>query len=197
VRRWSTPGAGCSPAVPSRGRAHEHGTEIYRTFVFDVCGCHEDWDRAPAFTQVVADIRRVAGDRRSSPSSAARRFHRRLALCARALGPERVLGLYVDTGFMREGDAEAMQYLKSTVARRAVRLADRSADFFARLRGVTHPEDKRAIIGETFIAVQEDEFARWVCVRTSGCSAGDDLSRHDRIGWRPPRAKIKTHHNRV
>jgi len=53
-----------------------------------------------------------------------RRFHRRLSPSARrALGPERVLGLYVDTGFMREGDAEAMQYLKSTVGERAVRLA--------------------------------------------------------------------------
>src|SRR5215467_14819641 len=40
------------------------------------------------------------------------------------------------------------------------RLVDRSGDFFGRLRGVTHPEGKRAIIGETFVAVQEDEFAR-------------------------------------
>ncbi len=84
----------------------EHGTEIYRTFVFDVCGCREDWDPRARVDQVVADIRRAAGDRKvffliSGGVDSTVAF----SLCARTLGPERVLGLYVDTGFMREGDA--------------------------------------------------------------------------------------------
>jgi len=108
----------------------------------------------------VADIRRVAGDRKvffliSGGVDSTVAF----SLCARALGPERVLGLYVDTGFMREGDAEAMQYLKSTVGERAVRLgtaARTSSPGCAR-----HPSRGQARHHrETFIAVQEDEFAR-------------------------------------
>jgi GMP synthase (glutamine-hydrolysing) len=120
------------------------------------------------------------------------------SLCAKALGPERVLGLYVDTGFMREGDAEAMQYLTSTVGERAVRLADRSADFFGRLRGVTHPEAKRAIIGETFVAVQEDEFTR-LGLREGDWLLGQGTIYPDTIesGGARHAAKIKTHHNRV
>jgi len=79
----------------------EHGTEIYRTFVFDVCGCLRGLGSARRVTQVVADIRRVAGDRKvffliSGGVDSTVAF----SLCARALGPERVLGLYVDTGFM-------------------------------------------------------------------------------------------------
>ena len=177
----------------------EHGTEIYRTFVFDICGCREDWDPRARVEHVVADIRRVAADRKvffliSGGVDSTVAF----ALCARALGPERVLGLYVDTGFMRDGDAEAMQYLRSTLGDRAVRLADRSADFFGRLAGVTHPEDKRAIIGETFLTVQEDEFAR-LGLRESEWLLGQGTIYPDTIesGGAKHAAKIKTHHNRV
>ncbi len=177
----------------------EHGTEIYRTFVFDICGCREDWDPRARVEHVVADIRRVAADRKvffliSGGVDSTVAF----ALCARALGPERVLGLYVDTGFMRDGDAEAMQYLRSTLGDRAVRLVDRSADFFGRLAGVTHPEDKRAIIGETFLTVQEDEFAR-LGLRESEWLLGQGTIYPDTIesGGAKHAAKIKTHHNRV
>jgi GMP synthase (glutamine-hydrolysing) len=177
----------------------EHGTEIYRTFVFDVCGCREDWDPRARVEHVVADIRRVAVNRKvffliSGGVDSTVAF----ALCARALGPERVLGLYVDTGFMREGDAEAMQYLRSTLGDRAVRLADRSADFLGRLAGVTHPEHKRAIIGETFLTVQEDEFAR-LGLREDEWLLGQGTIYPDTIesGGAKHAAKIKTHHNRV
>jgi GMP synthase (glutamine-hydrolysing) len=177
----------------------EHGTEIYRTFVFDVCGCRADWDPRARVEHVIADIRRVAGERKvffliSGGVDSTVAF----SLCARALGSERVLGLYVDTGFMREGDAEAMQYLRGTLGERAVRLVDRSADFFARLRGVTHPEDKRAIIGETFVAVQEDEFGR-LGLDPDGWLLGQGTIYPDTIesGGARHAAKIKTHHNRV
>src|SRR2546430_14288257 len=177
----------------------EHGTEIYRTFVFDVCGCREDWDPRARVDQVVADIRRAAGDRKvffliSGGVDSTVAF----SLCARALGPERVLGLYVDTGFMREGDAEAMQYLTTALGARTVRRVDRSADFFGRLRGVIHPEDKRAIIGETFVAVQEDEFAR-LGLREEEWRLGQGTIYPDTIesGGARHAAKIKTHHNRV
>jgi GMP synthase (glutamine-hydrolysing) len=177
----------------------EYGTEILKTFVFDVCRCRQDWEPRARLEHVIADIRRVAGDRKvffliSGGVDSTVAF----TLCARALGAERVLGLYVDTGFMREGDADAMQYLRSTLGERAVRLADRSADFFDRLHGVTHPEDKRAIIGETFVAVQEDEFVR-LRLREEEWLLGQGTIYPDTIesGGARHAAKIKTHHNRV
>ncbi len=177
----------------------EYGTEIYRNFVFDQCACEKDWDPRARVEQVIADIRRVAGDRKvffliSGGVDSTVAF----SLCARALGRERVLGLYVDTGFMREGDAEAMRYLRTTVGEAAVRLADRSADFFGRLAGVTHPEDKRAVIGETFLAVQEDEFAK-LGLREDAWLLGQGTIYPDTIesGGATHAAKIKTHHNRV
>jgi GMP synthase (glutamine-hydrolysing) len=118
--------------------------------------------------------------------------------CYRALGPGRVLGLYVDTGFMREGDAEAVEHLVREAGRQAIHVADRSADFFARLAGVTNPEHKRTIIGDSFIAVQEDEFAR-LGLRDEEWLLGQGTIYPDTIesGGARHSAKIKTHHNRV
>jgi GMP synthase (glutamine-hydrolysing) len=177
----------------------EHGTEILRNFVFDQCGCTQDWDPRAQLEQVLQHIRRTAGGRKvffliSGGVDSTVAF----ALCARALGADRVLGLYVDTGFMREGDAEAMQYLEHTVGRHAVHLADRSADFFRALAGVTNPERKRAIIGDVFVDVQEDEFAK-LGLREHEWLLGQGTIYPDTIesGGARHAAKIKTHHNRA
>jgi GMP synthase (glutamine-hydrolysing) len=177
----------------------EFGAEIYRNFVFDVCGCKADWDPRARVEQVMDDIRRRAAGRRvffliSGGVDSTVAFY----CCYRALGPGHVLGLYVDTGFMREGDAEAIEHLVREAGAHAIRVADRSADFFGRLAGVTDPERKRAIIGDTFLAVQEDEFAR-LGLREDEWLLGQGTIYPDTIesGGARHSARIKTHHNRV
>ena len=177
----------------------DHGLAILRNFVTDVCRCAADWDPRARVEQVMAGIRSRAGERNvffliSGGVDSTVAFY----LCAKALGPKRVLGLYVGTGFMRESDADAMHYLEATIGRDAVRVADRSADFFAALDGVTNPERKRAIIGDAFVDVQEDEFAR-LGLRESDWVLGQGTIYPDTIesGGARHAAKIKTHHNRA
>jgi GMP synthase (glutamine-hydrolysing) len=177
----------------------EHGLEILRTFVSDICGCRRDWDPRARLDQLMAGIRKTVGDRRvffliSGGVDSTVAFY----LCARALGADRVLGLYVDTGLMRESDADAMHFLERAIGRNALRVADRSADFFAALRGVTNPERKRAIIGDAFVDVQEDEFAR-LGLRERDWLLGQGTIYPDTIesGGARHAAKIKTHHNRA
>jgi GMP synthase (glutamine-hydrolysing) len=177
----------------------EFGTDIYRNFVFEICGCTADWDPRARVEQVMEEIRARAAGRKvffliSGGVDSTVAFY----CCYRALGPGRVLGLYVDTGFMREGDADAIEHLVREAGREAIHVADRSADFFDRLAGVTNPERKRAIIGDTFIAVQEDEFAR-LGLREGEWLLGQGTIYPDTIesGGARHSAKIKTHHNRV
>ena len=177
----------------------EFGTEIYRNFVFGVCGCAEDWDPRARVDQVMEEIRAKAAGRKvffliSGGVDSTVAFY----CCYRALGPGRVLGLYVDTGFMREGDADAIEHLVREAGRDAIHVADRSRDFFARLGSVTNPERKRQIIGETFLVVQEEEFAR-LGLRDEEWLLGQGTIYPDTIesGGASHSAKIKTHHNRV
>jgi GMP synthase (glutamine-hydrolysing) len=177
----------------------EFGTEIYRNFVFEVCGCARDWDPRARVEQVMDEIRAKAAGRKvffliSGGVDSTVAFY----CCYRALGPGRVLGLYVDTGFMREGDADAIEHLVREAGREAIHIADRSRDFFARIGTVTNPERKRAIIGETFLIVQEEEFAR-LGLRDEEWLLGQGTIYPDTIesGGASHSAKIKTHHNRV
>ena len=177
----------------------EFGAEIYRRFVFDVCGCVADWDPRARVEQVMDEIRTKAAGRKvffliSGGVDSTVAFY----CCYRALGPGRVRGLYVDTGFMREGDTEAIEHLVREAGREAIHVADRSADFLGQLAGVTNPERKRAIIGDTFITVQEDEFGR-LGLREDEWLLGQGTIYPDTIesGGARHSAKIKTHHNRV
>jgi GMP synthase (glutamine-hydrolysing) len=177
----------------------EFGAEIYRNFVLDICGCAADWDPRARVEQVMDEIRARAAGRKvffliSGGVDSTVAFY----CCYRALGPGRVLGLYVDTGFMREGDTEAIEHLVREAGPEAIHVADRSADFFGGLAGVTNPERKRTIIGDTFITVQEDEFAR-LGLRDDEWLLGQGTIYPDTIesGGARHSAKIKTHHNRV
>ena len=83
------------------------GKEYLHNFVFRVCECLPDWDPRHRVQMIEQEIREAAGQRSvfffvsgGVDSTVA------LALCTRALGAERVRGVYVDTGLMREGETD-------------------------------------------------------------------------------------------
>ena len=130
--------------IPSRGR------EILSNFLFGICGCRRDWDPRHRVPQIEDEIRECVGGRNvfffvsgGVDSTVA------CALCQRALGPARVQGVYVDTGLMREGETDSMR------AMAGVSVESAEAQFLGALAGVRDPEQKRHIIGEEFVRVQE------------------------------------------
>jgi GMP synthase (glutamine-hydrolysing) len=74
-------------------------------------------------------------------------------LSHRALG-DRFVPVYVDSGLMRQGESERIQELFKDIGLVRVDAEDR---FLKALKGVTDPEEKRKIVGATFIRVFEDE----------------------------------------
>jgi GMP synthase (glutamine-hydrolysing) len=120
-------------------------------------------------------------------------------LCARALGRERVLGLYVDTGFMRLGEGdELMANLGHLGLRDRVAIRDASSLFFSRLAGIQDPEEKRRIIGQAFVDVQAQAMQE-LGIDDRHWFLGQGTIYPDTIesGGKSGRAAlIKTHHNR-
>jgi GMP synthase (glutamine-hydrolysing) len=175
------------------------GTQILKNFVFDACGCVQDWDPAGQVQAIEDQIRAVAKDRKifffvsgGVDSTVA------YTLCLRALGPERVHGTYVDTGLMREGETEFVRANFAALGARAFAVEDAARQFLGALASAVNPEEKRHIIGEEFVRVQrrilESEHfldGHWILGQgtiypdtiESGGTANADL--------------IKTHHNRV
>jgi GMP synthase (glutamine-hydrolysing) len=136
----------------------QHGMDILRNFVYDICGCEGAWSPAHIITEAIAQIRAQVGDegRVLCALSGGVDSAVTATLVGRAIG-ERLLCIFVDHGLLRANEAdEAMalftEHLDLNVVR--VNVADR---FLARLVGVIDPEQKRKIIGEEFIRVFEAE----------------------------------------
>ena len=110
-------------------------------------------------------------------------------LASRALG-DRLLAVYIDTGLMRKGETgDVAQTLKELgVRHRIVQAAD---EFFAALRGVTDPEQKRSVIGRKFIELFEREAKTFGADHlVQGTIAPDWIESGGQL-----RDRIKTHHN--
>jgi GMP synthase (glutamine-hydrolysing) len=118
-------------------------------------------------------------------------------LCLRALGPDRALGIYVDTGLMREGETEFVRDIfRGDGASFAV--LDAQERFLGALSGARDPEEKRRIIGEEFVRVQEEALESGHLIE-EGWILGQGTIYPDTIesGGTVKAALIKTHHNRV
>ena len=137
------------------------------------------------------------------------------------LGPKRVQGLLVDTGLMRKDEIQHIQSSFKKLKIKNLHIEDASEEFFKNLKGVTDPEEKRKIIGRTFLDVQA-RVSKKMGLSDSGPSApprfasltrsrsgqsprgGDWLLGQGTIypdtietGGTRHADQIKTHHNRV
>ncbi len=176
-----------------------HGRQALANFVFEVCRCRKDWDPSHQIPAIEEQIRRVVGDRNvlfflsgGVDSTVA------YTLSIRALGPERVHGTYVDTGLMREGETEFVSRIFESLAASSFEVVDAAGKFLERLQGVTDPEEKRRIIGEEFVEVQERILEQghyldghWILGQ--GTIYPDTIE----SGGTQHADVIKTHHNRV
>jgi GMP synthase (glutamine-hydrolysing) len=190
-------------AAPERGLyallfhpevAHtDRGLEILRNFAFGVCGCTGDWTMRSFVEEATARIREQVGSGRVvcglsggvDSTVAALLIHR-------AIG-DRLTCIFVDNGVLRLDEA-------AQIRRRFERLklslvfVDASRLFLDRLTGITDPEQKRKIIGATFIDVFEDEAGKvgHFDFLAQGTLYPDVIESVSVIG---PSHVIKSHHN--
>ena len=134
----------------------EHGAEILRRFAFDVCGCTGDWTIASFIEEATARIRGQVGETGKVVCGLSGGVDSTVAalLIHRAIG-DRLTCIFVDNGLLRYD--EANQIRRRFAERMALPLdfVDASEVFLSRLEGVTDPEQKRKVIGATFIDVFE------------------------------------------
>jgi GMP synthase (glutamine-hydrolysing) len=171
----------------------EHGTGILRNFAFGVCGCTGDWTMSSFVQEAVEKIRGQVGDGRvvcglsgGVDSTVA------AVLIHHAVG-DRLTCIFVDNGVLRQDEAAQVRTRFERLKLPLV-FADAAALFLDRLTGITDPEQKRKIIGSTFIDVFEAEASTLghFDYLAQGTLYPDVIESASVIG---PSHVIKSHHN--
>ena len=131
------------------------GGEILGRFVREVCGCSGDWTAQSIIEQAVQRIQAQVGESRVlSAVSGGVDSSVATALVQRAVG-DQLRAVFVDTGLMRKEEGVWVeQAFRENLGSNLV-CVDAAETFFGALAGVTAPEEKRRIIGETFIRIFE------------------------------------------
>lgn len=180
---------------------HTHrGMDLLRNFLFPIAGCTNDWDPAQVVDQIEEEIRDVVGSRNvfffisgGVDSTVA------YTLCLRALGPERVRGIYVDTGLMRKEETQFVRELFDNLGGgSSIHVEEAEPYFLEKLDGVVDPETKRHQIGQEFLEVQNriletEHFLDGNWILGQGTIYPDTIE----SGGTAKADLIKTHHNRV
>ena len=175
------------------------GREILHNFLFRVAGCIQDWNPTAQLDALEEQIRKTAAGRNvfffvsgGVDSTVA------YTLCLRALGPERVWGTYVDTGLMREGETEFVESIFKSLGATHFHVEHAQTRFLDALRDAVEPEQKRHIIGQKFVDVQNSilnsgHFLEGDWILGQGTIYPDTIE----SGGTAKADLIKTHHNRV
>ena len=169
------------------------GREILRNFLFNICQCKGDWTISSFIENSVSRIREEVGDQKVicglsggvDSSVTALLLHR-------AIG-DRLIPIFVDTGLLRKGEGDRV-IANFTLLIDNLQLVNAQERFIKALSGVTDPEEKRKIIGETFIRVFEEEAERigGIPYLAQGTLYPDRIESRSVQG---PSSTIKTHHN--
>ena len=135
----------------------QYGEEIFKTFLFNICGCKGDWVMSSFVEEQVKHLREKIGDKTvlcamsgGVDSSVA------AVLLHRAVGKQ-LTCVFVDHGLLRKNEGDEVEHIfRERFDMKLVRV-NAQERFLTKLAGVTEPEKKRKIIGEEFIRVFEDE----------------------------------------
>lgn len=136
----------------------EYGNRILGNFIFGICGASAGWNMDTYLEESAIRIKNTAGTRKvlllisgGVDSTVA------AGLLLKTLPREQVHLMYIDTGMMRKGESVEVKQNLDTLGARHLHIIQAENDFLEALKGVEDPEEKRHLIGDTFVKVQQRE----------------------------------------
>lgn len=172
----------------------ERGRDILKNFLFTVCGCRGGWNAGFFIEQELEEIRQTVGNENVACALSGGVDSSVLAvLLHKAIG-DQLYCIHIDTGLMRKGESENVVRMFRDMYHIKLDHVNASELFLERLAGVSDPEQKRKIIGLTFVELFEQEATKIgnVSFLAQGTLYPDVI---ESTSFRGPSATIKTHHN--
>ena len=139
----------------------EGGDTILSAFVHSVCDCKKSWTMAHYAEEMRSSLKERIGENKvlllisgGVDSTVAG------ALLLNALDKDNIHLMYMDTGLMRKDETQAVTTGLKKLGAEHLHIIHCEDEFLSALKGVTGPEEKRKIIGDLFITIQEREVKR-------------------------------------
>jgi GMP synthase (glutamine-hydrolysing) len=168
------------------------GMDILKNFLYNACNCAPTWTMVSIIEKSIEDIRKEVGENKIICGLSGGVDSAVAALLVHKAIGDNLTCVFVDHGLLRKGEAEQVEetfkkHFKINLI--SVKAQDK---FLEKLKGITNPEDKRKIIGETFIRTFESLARKMKDVQflVQGTLYPDVIESGTRDA-----AKIKTHHN--
>jgi GMP synthase (glutamine-hydrolysing) len=172
----------------------DQGERIISNFLFKVAGCKPGWTMSSfvessikTMSEQVGEGKVVLGLSGGIDSTVA------AVLLHRAIG-KRLFCIFVDNGLLRMGERQEVIGFLEEHFDLNVKCIDARREFLDKLEGVEDPEQKRKIIGYTFIEVfdREAKAIEGVEFLAQGTLYPDVI---ESVSFKGPSAVIKSHHN--
>ncbi len=170
----------------------QHGKEILSNFAYKVCNAQRNWEMGDFLKEEIEEIRSKVGDAKVIAALSGGVDSTVASLLVHRAVGDQLHCLFIDHGLLRKGERQEVE-TKLRALGLPLKVIDAGKLFLSRLRGVEDPEEKRKIIGNTFIEVFEEEARKIEGARflLQGTLYPDVVESAGIKGS----AKIKTHHN--
>ena len=182
-----------------------HGQEVLKNFLYTIAEAPPVWTPAAVIEEQVERIRAQVGSERVLCALSGGVDSAVAALLVHKAVGDQLTCVFVDHGFLREGEAEQVVEMFDGAFHVPLVHVQAQERFLSRLAGVSEPEQKRKLIGEEFIRLFEEEAVklgdlRWLVQGTlysdvieSGGTDGvaETIKSHHNVGGLPADMKMK------
>lgn len=168
------------------------GMDMIRNFLFIISGLKADWTMESLVEQTIKSVRAEVGDKEAICAiSGGVDSTVAAVLVNRAIG-DRLHCIFVDNGLLRLNEAEDVERFLKDEFDMDIKRVNAQELFLSALKGVTDPEQKRKIIGNTFIKIFEKEAREFEDAEflVQGTLYPDVIESGDEMA-----STIKSHHN--
>jgi len=172
----------------------QEGEKIIRNFLFNICKCKSNWTPHNFIQSKISEIKKLVGSSKAICALSGGVDSTVAAMLVKKAIGENLLCIHIDTGLMRKNESEIISNLfKGKLKLNYIHLNE-AERFLTKLKGIVDPEQKRKIIGNTFIEVFEEKALKHddAFFLVQGTLYPDVI---ESVSVKGASVTIKTHHN--
>lgn len=183
----------------------QYGTKILSNFSELICGLKlvRPQPTKETIKEIVSSIKTRVGEKSTAICALSGGVDSSVAatLVAQAMG-KRLVCIYVDSGLMRQGETESIKKMFKPI-KLNLKIVSGKKLFLSRLKNISDPEQKRKIIGKTFIDLLEKEALKTKAeylvqgtiypdvIESQGTKHSQKIKSHHNVGGLPKNMKLK------